>query len=140
MNLENTLIKDMPSSEKTFNPIGTIKEFNKSCAEIITRYEGNIECIRKRDGDTQDILHEIELSGAKNARDGYVLYKKLKLVREDRRRAKDENEILEPFVQWIKKNNKPVNNELAQVQGRCSTKQKQMENRIYHPRGDILNT
>lgn len=91
-----------------------------------------------RDQDTQDILHEIELSEGKSASEGYKLYRKLKLVREDRRRAKAENEILEPFVQWLQQNQRTCE-QLAQIQGKCSTKQQVIAKRRYTPRGDILS-
>lgn len=133
-----SLITDMPSVEEQLDPVSFIRSFNKTCQEVISRYSGNSECIHKRDLDTQDILHEIELSGYKNAREGYKLYKKLKLVREDRRRAKAENEVLEPIVTWLQ-SNKQVRDQLAKVQGQCATKQQVIANRKYTPRGDIVS-
>lgn len=133
----SNLITDMPSVDDQIDPVPFIRTFNKSCGEVLARYSGNEECIRLREQDTQDILHEIELSGFKNAREGYKLYKKLKIVREDRRRAKAENEVLRPFVEWLN-SNKQVRDQLGRVQGQCSSKQQLIANRKYVPRGDIL--
>ena len=131
------LVFNMPSNEKQLDPVPIISDFGKQCKEAVARYNANIECIKCRDDDTQDILHEIELSSSKNASEGYKLYRKLKYVREDRRRAKNENELLEPLVQWIAAN-KQTMNQLSQIQGKCNTKQQVIANRIYTPRGDIL--
>lgn len=131
-------ITTMPSCELAIDPVDMIRTFNKSCQEVMARYSGNEECVHYRDQDTQDLLHEIELSGPKNAREGYKLYRKLKLVREDRRRAKSENEVLAPLVAWIQ-NNKQVSDQLSRIQGQCSTKQQVISKRQYAPRGDILN-
>ena len=132
------LIVDMPSMDEMLNPVAFIRSFNKSCGEVISRYNFNEECIQRRENDTQDILHEIELSGYKNAREGYKLYKKLKLVREDRRRAKAENEVLKPLIDWLAVN-KQLRDQLGKVQGQCSTKQQLIAKRIYTPRGDIVS-
>lgn len=132
------LIVDMPSMDEMLNPVAFIRSFNKSCGEVINRYNFNEECIQRRENDTQDILHEIELSGYKNAREGYKLYKKLKLVREDRRRAKAENEVLKPLIDWLTVN-KQLRDQLGKVQGQCSTKQQLIAKRIYTPRGDIVS-
>ena len=133
-----TPILNMPSNEIRLNPVPILSDFGKQCREAVARYDANLECIKLRDADTQDILHEIELSGNKNARDGYKLYYKLKVVREDRRRAKVENEVLEPLVQWLAAN-KQTMNQLAQIQGKCGTKQRVVANRKYTPKGDILD-
>lgn len=135
--MSKDMIVTMPSNDERFDPVTVIRGFNKSCQDAISRYNSNIECIHMRDQDTQDILHEIELSGSKNAREGYKLYRKLKLVREDRRRAKNENEVLEPLVQWLQAN-KQFQNQLAQIQGKCGSKQQVIANRKYSPRGNIL--
>ena len=135
--MSKDVITTMPSNDERFDPVTAIRGFNKSCQDAVSRYNSNIECIHMRDQDTQDILHEIELSGSKNAREGYKLYRKLKLVREDRRRAKNENEVLEPLVQWLQAN-KQFQNQLAQIQGKCGSKQQVIANRKYSPRGNIL--
>lgn len=136
-NSSSSLISEMPSVSEPLDPVSFIRSFNRSCGEVLSRYSGNEECIHLRDQDTQDILHEIELSGFKNAREGYKLYKKLKIVREDRRRAKAENEVLKPIVDWLTVN-KQVRDQLGRVQGQCSSKQQLIANRKYAPRGDIL--
>ncbi len=42
-------------------------------------------------------------------------------IRRDRRRAKDENEILLPLIEYLDSNPK-LRNQLALVQGKCATK------------------
>lgn len=65
-------------------------------------FEGNRKIINRCDKETQDILHEIELSDNKTTVDGYKLYKALREVRRLRRKCKDENELIEPIVGVLK--------------------------------------
>lgn len=85
------------------------------------------------DGQLLDIEHEIELSEPKNARDGYKLYKTLREIRLTRRKAKEENEIIAPFYNFIIQN-KDYKNKLSQVQGEAQKICEVQQKRMYIPR------
>jgi hypothetical protein len=74
----------------------------KIFGEIPELYEKNRKTIDRCDLETQDLLHEIELAADQDAAGGYRLYKELREVRRSRRRAKNENELLQPFLDVLK--------------------------------------
>lgn len=108
---------------------------------VIKTYENNIDIIKQSEDETQDLLHEIELSKSKDMYSGYLLYKELKDCRERRRKAKDENEILEEFYSFCKSQN-GTKNQLSKIQGNSQIIYNKQENRQYSPkeRSDLTIT
>lgn len=88
--------------------------------------------IRKADQETQDILHEIELTRF-NAYEGYELTKKLQEVRQRRRRLKNEKEALKDIKEFYD-NNKKLEIDLFKVLSKTRSNISYMENRVYVPK------
>ncbi len=82
--------------------IDTLQDFAYLIGNVKGQYNFNAEQIARCDAETQDLLHEIELTSFSAAK-GYMLVKELKKVREDRRYYKDQNEILEYLVAFLEK-------------------------------------
>lgn len=125
----------MPSYEEKIDPISPIKNFNAFIRDATSRYEYNLETIKKREEDTQDILHEIEFGEDKDISDIYELYMRLKAIRQDRRQAKTENESLESLITWCKESGKNITSILGNIQGDCKKIIDRQKNRVYTPRG-----
>lgn len=100
---------------------------------VVGVYEQNAETIRVAEGETQDLLHEIELAPARAAHQGYRFYRELKDIRERRRQAKDENEVLEEFYQLAKAQT-DLRKRLQQIMGNAVRISEKLERRNYVPR------
>lgn len=108
---------------------------------VVETYEGNIDTIRKLEAETQDLLHEIELTKRKNASEGYYMYDELRRVREKRRELKDENESLEEMYQ-LYKCNEPFTNKLKKIQKNVDRIKERQTKRCYTPRvrkGEVIS-
>jgi hypothetical protein len=90
-----------------------------SLNQVIKTYESNFEEIGRLDNETQDLLHEIELSAPRNVCSGYSLYKELRKIRERRRELKDQNEQLSEIYGYCK-NKAHIVAELANIQTRSA--------------------
>ena len=82
-------------------------------------------------------MHFIELADGANARDGYKLYRKIRLLRQKRRQLKKENELLRP-VYTLVTSDKKLTNDLNKLLGDCRNEKSKIENRQYIPRTDVL--
>ena len=86
--------------------------------------------------ETQDLLHKLEI-------DETTYHEKAKIgqaltaVRRERREAKDTVAILDPVVDW-KKKNKTFLDSLEGLLGRVRKAEKDIEGRTYRPRTDIV--
>lgn len=89
-----------------------------------------------RDMETQDILHEIEF-GKFNASQGYAFAKKLKQIRQERRKVKDENQELMRIHSFID-SNKHVFDGLKKIQSSIQKNITNYENRTYTQKTDVL--
>lgn len=94
-----------PATESMITAAGsvdTLTDFAFLVSNVRGQYNFNEEQIRHCEAETQDILHEIELT-AFNASKGYNLVRELKKVRQDRRYYMDQNELLKYIVQYLDK-------------------------------------
>jgi len=99
---------------------------------VIDTYENNIIAIELRDKETQDLLHEIELSQLSPA--GCLrLMRELKRVREERRRMKDENETLIFLYEMLKEYPK-LKDSLKKTHKQISVQKNRQAIRVYVPR------
>ena len=80
-------------------------EAEELCAQILRifdnttrKYDENYEAIGKLDLEQQDILHEIELAELQDQDRGYSLYVELREIGRNRRKLRDENELLKSLV------------------------------------------
>ena len=91
--------------------------------------------LKKKDDETQDILHELEL-GDNNYRERAKIATRLKNIRKERRQLKDKIEEIETLYQWVNENKTSIN-KLQQVLGQTRKQEKYHSNRTYHKR--VLN-
>lgn len=66
--------------------------------DVPKQYNANAERIRELEKERIDLLHLIELVDL-NAREGYKVYKELQSLQKERRKMKDENELLKHVIQ-----------------------------------------
>jgi len=66
--------------------------------DIPKQYNANAERIRELEKERIDLLHLIEFVDL-NAREGYKVYKELQSLQKERRKMKDENELLKHVIQ-----------------------------------------
>jgi hypothetical protein len=105
----------------------------KIFGDIPELYEQNFEIVNRCDKETQDLLHEIELSENQSTAGAYRLYKALRDVRRERRRAKEENELLQPLVDALKQQ-ETFRLKLYKVHDRIKELARQQSERTYTPR------
>ena len=110
---------------------------------VINTYEYNEASIKRIEGELQDILHEIELTNSKDMFSGYKLYKEIRELRIERRKCKNENELLRDMYEYFKgEEAQHFKNKIQQVQGSSAKLAKIQENRTYTPkqRSDLTCT
>jgi hypothetical protein len=81
------------------------------------RVTSNQEELRKIDDEIQDVLHMIEF-GNFNASDGFKFAKDLQRLRNDRRKIKDDLELLKPieeFIAFVKPTEKNINSTIGEL-------------------------
>lgn len=119
------------------SPLEIVEGFNALLRDVKRVYEEN-ETIRKEDDDKiLDLLHYAELHENLNASAGFHVYKLLAEARRDRRRCKDENELLQPIMEFIQNNPRFVN-EVSALVGKLRGTKRCIEQRIYKTRTDII--
>lgn len=100
-----------------------LKIFRKVVAEYPKRFKVNKELLHELHQEELDLLHVVELVNL-NASDGYKLYKELQTNRQERRKIKDENKLLEPIVSYIKQqkvSTTALNGLIGEIRNRKST-------------------
>lgn len=103
--------------------------------DVIYNYENNLETIKQTEQELCDILHEIELSTPKDAYHGYLLYKEVRELRLRRRKAKEENELLQEMYDYFKSpQGQQFKNKVQQLQGSSVKLREAQERRTYTPR------
>lgn len=90
--------------------------------------QNNIE-IHRLQGEQQDLLHFIEFQNVGTVQ-SHKIYKDLQRVRQKRRELKDENELLEPITECIKKFRNHISG-LDQVVGEIRKLQNKQKVRSY---------
>ena len=102
---------------------------------VIRDYEKGLERIDEIQDELQDIFHEIELSPNKNMYDGYLFYKRIKELRVERRRLKEETEIMKETYEYFKgQQGQAFKTRMQQLQGNAAKLRKTQESRTYKPR------
>jgi len=100
---------------------------------IKSTYESNINIQKEAEDELNDLNHEIELSHPKNASDGYKLYREIRDLRLKRRKAKEENELMEDFYKFLNQNH-DFKNKIQQIQGSARKLIEKQQSRTYVPR------
>lgn len=114
-----------------------VEEFNSLLKEAKSIYEENEVARRESDDRILDLLHYAELHDNLSASDGFRVYQKITAARRERRRSKDENELLEPLMEFIRQNPKLVN-DIGTLVGKLRGTKRCIEQRIYKTRTDII--
>lgn len=103
--------------------------------DVTRNYERNLEDIRRIEEEINDLNHEIELSEPKNMYQGYLLYKAIRELRIERRRAKEENELLKDMYEYFKsQQGQAFKSKIQQIQGSAAKLRDVQERRTYVPR------
>lgn len=112
-----------------------IEDFLKFLREAEEKFNIAQEEEIELNNQTQDILHFLELE--KHPYHEYAkLAKKLKTVREERRKAKDYIQETGPIITWLENNRQTIKN-LEQLLGTVRKAEKSTANRIYIPKSSI---
>lgn len=102
---------------------------------VVKDYERGLERIEEIQGELQDIFHEIEVSPNKNMYDGYLLYKRIKELRVERRKCKEETELMKDTYEYFKsQQGQAFKGKMQQLQGNAAKLRKTQESRTYTPR------
>lgn len=103
--------------------------------DVIKNYEHNNERIRCIEEELNDLNHEIELTPSRNMYSGYLLYKSIRELRIERRKAKEENELLKDMYEFFKSQvGQEFKNKIQQIQGNAAKLREVQERRVYTPR------
>lgn len=106
-----------------------VRDFNKLILTIEREYNACYTEVGDCDKATQDLLHQIELGEFKDRSKAAT---KLHQVRVQRRDAKDKMIIMQPFKDWIDKNQPAINALRLAI---STTKNKEnASSRYYYPR------
>lgn len=102
---------------------------------VIKSYERNEDDIRRIEEELNDINHEIELSSPKDLYKGWLMYKTIRELRIERRRCKNENELLKETYEYFKsQQGQAFKNKIQQLQGNATKVYEIQEHRTYRPR------
>lgn len=113
-----------------------IENFLNFLSDAKTRYDIAQVNESEYDKQTQDILHRLELvDDEKDYQD--KLLDTIKEIRHERRKAKDESAVLFPVITW-RDNNPKVISMMQQLLGDVRKVQRQLANRVYVDRTDIV--
>ncbi len=107
-----------------------IERFMKILKQSKADFSYHYEIVGKKDKETQDLLHELELGKYENRSKTAT---KLAKVRKERRVAKDIVEITEPIVNFLNENKK-LYDQLGQLLGLVRKVEKSHQGRVYKPR------
>ena len=103
--------------------------------DVINNYERNLEIIKQAEEELMDLEHEIELSAPKDMYKGYLVYKEVRDVRINRRKAKEENELLKDMYDYLKsQQGQSFKNKIQSIQGASVKLRDAQEHRTYIPR------
>lgn len=102
---------------------------------VVRDYERDLDRIQEIEDELQDIYHEIELSPSKDMYAGYLLYRRIRELRIERRRCKEEVELMKETYEFFKsQQGQGFKNKMQQLQGSARKLRDIQEKRTYKPR------
>ncbi len=122
----------------SLNPEEQIRSFLSFARNAILRYEENQRMIETYQQQTQDILHKIELSENMDGPGGFRMYKLLRNVRRERRKCKNECDLLKPVYDYLQAHPE-MEGQMAQIQGKCRTLKAGIDGRQYTLRTGVFD-
>lgn len=126
-----------PEDCDSLDALEIVEEFNALLKEVKGIYEENEIIRRESDDKILDLLHYAELHENLNASAGFRVYKLMADVRRERRRCKNENELLEPLLEFVKANPKLLN-DVGTLLGRLRGTKRCIDQRVYTTRTDVI--
>lgn len=103
--------------------------------DVVKTYENNVALIKRCEDELNDLNHEIELSKPKDMYKGYLCYKAIRDVRNRRRIAKNENQLLQDLYDFVKsKTGQDTKTKFQQIQGNSVKTLEAQNHRVYVPR------
>ena len=133
----NTILKRENTDYDQLDALEIIEEFNHLLKEAEQLFNENESIRKESDARLTDLLHYAELHENLSASQGYRVYKQITDARRERRRAKNENELLEPLLDFIRQNPKLVN-DVGTLLGRLRGTKRCIDQRIYQARTKII--
>lgn len=104
-----------------------LEDFLKATNQCQLDYKYNYKLVNKKDKETQDLLHQLELGSSKERSKTAT---KISKVRKERRIAKDIAENTEPLAKYYEENKK-VFDMLKQILGQIRKAEKSHQGRVY---------
>ena len=102
---------------------------------VIKDYERDEAEIRRIEDELNDLNHECELSAPKNMYQGYLLYKQIRELRIERRRCKEEVELLKDMYEYFKsQQGQAFKSKIQSIQSDAAKLREIQERRTYTPR------
>lgn len=121
----------------TTKPEETLQTFVSNIKDMMARYTGNKARIIEIEKELSDLEHYMEISSYKTIPNGYKLYRKLAELRKERRKCKNENDLLVPIYEHFHATE--VLNKLSLVQGECGKLKETIDGRLYQIQTDVLD-
>lgn len=102
---------------------------------VTKNYENNLSIIKQAEEELNDLNHECELANPKDMYKGWLLYKDIRETRIRRRRAKEENELLNDMYDYLTSpQGQAFKNKMQQLQSNSVKLRATQESRTYQPR------
>ena len=102
---------------------------------VVKDYERDLDRIKEIEDELQDIFHEVELSPSKNMYAGYLFYKQIRELRIERRKCKEEVEVMKETYEFFKsQQGQNFKNKMQELQGSARKIRNVQEKRTYTPR------
>lgn len=121
----------------SMQPEAKLKEFAAYIRKCLAKYEQDQEDLKVCEQKIQDILHFMEMGDDQKYSAGSRLYKLLRDERRERRRCKNEIELLYPVYQLF--HGTKILEQLSQTQGACRVVKQSIDERLYSARTDVLD-
>ena len=103
--------------------------------DVVDHYERDVESIKRIEDELNDLNHEIELADNKDMYQGWLLYKQIRELRIERRRCKEEVELLKDMYEYFKsQQGQAFKSKIQQIQGSAAKLRDVQERRTYVPR------
>lgn len=116
-----------------------VEEFVNTILEIYnsvgSNYENSVATIKRTEDNLSDLNHEIEFANNKDMYHGYLLYKEIKEIRTERRKAKERVELLQDMYDFMNsQQGQSFRNKLNQLKGSSRKVREKQKSRTYKPR------
>lgn len=103
--------------------------------DTVKVYENNQRIIKQCEEELTDLEHEIELANPKDMYKGYLCYRQIRDLRQKRRVAKDENQLLQEMYDFVKsQQGQQFKTKIQGIQSNSAKVFDAQQKRVYVPR------